>query len=138
MQETLSRADMAALVASADTVLSLHRAEGFGLLMAEAMLHGVPAVATGWSGNVDFMTPDDSGLVKYTLVPVDDPQGTYTVPGAQWAEADVGDAAAWLKRLRDRTAELRRQMGLRARENASRKLSLETYRAAIGDSLPPP
>jgi glycosyltransferase involved in cell wall biosynthesis len=137
MQETLSRTDMTALVASADVVLSLHRAEGFGLLMAEAMLHGVPAVATGWSGNVDFMTPDDSGLVKYTLVPVDDPQGTYTVPGAEWAEADVGDAAAWLKRLYE-APEFRRQLGERGKAAATRKLSLAAYRRAIGDSLGEP
>jgi len=137
MQETLSRADMTALVASADVVLSLHRAEGFGLLMAEAMLHGVPAVATGWSGNVDFMTPEDSGLVSYKLVPVDDPQGTYTVPGAQWAEADVGDAAAWLKRLCE-DPEFRRQLGERGRAAASAKLSLAAYRRAIGDSLEMP
>jgi glycosyltransferase involved in cell wall biosynthesis len=137
MQETLSRADMTALVASADTILSLHRAEGFGLLMAEAMLHGVPAVATGWSGNMDFMTADDSGLVKYRLVPVDDPQGTYTVPGAAWAEADVDDAAAWLRRLHKDTT-FRRTIGERGRAAATEKLSLAAYRRAIGDSLGDP
>jgi glycosyltransferase involved in cell wall biosynthesis len=134
MQEILSRADMTALVASADVVLSLHRAEGFGLLMAEAMLHGVPAVATGWSGNIDFMTPEDSALVGYKLVPVDDPQGTYTVKGAEWAEADVGDAAAWLKRLY-KDPEFRRQLGMRGKAAATAKLSLAAYRRAIGDSL---
>ncbi len=137
MQETLSRADMTALVASADTILSLHRAEGFGLLMAEAMLHGVPAVATGWSGNVDFMTPQDSGLVRYTLVAVDDPQGTYTVPGAQWAEADVDDAAEWLQRLY-LDADFRRRLGERGKAAATEKLSLAAYRRAIGDSLGEP
>jgi len=137
MQETLSRADMTALVASADVILSLHRAEGFGLLMAEAMLHGVPAVATGWSGNVDFMTPDDSGLVNYTLVPVDDPQGTYTVPGAKWAEADVDDAATWLGRLY-LDADFRRRLGERGKAAATEKLSLAAYRRAIGDSLGEP
>jgi glycosyltransferase involved in cell wall biosynthesis len=105
--------------------------------MAEAMLHGVPAVATGWSGNVDFMTPDDSGLVKYTLVPVDDPQGTYSVKGAQWAEADVGDAADWLKRLYE-DPEFRRQLGERGKAAATRKLSLAAYRRAIGGSLGDP
>lgn len=137
MQETLSRTDMALLVASADVVLSLHRAEGFGLLLAEAMLRGVPVVATGWSGNLDFMTPDDSGLVGYRLVPVHDPQGTYTVPGAEWAEADIDEAAAWLKRLQ---ADLpfRKNLGERARESVSEKLSLAAYRRAIGDSLPEP
>jgi glycosyltransferase involved in cell wall biosynthesis len=137
MQETLSRTDMTALVATADVILSLHRAEGFGLLMAEAMLHGVPAVATGWSGNVDFMTPDDSGLVKYRLVPVDDPQGTYTVSGAKWAEADVDDAAAWLRRLYEDAA-FRRDLGERGKTAATKKLSLAAYRRAIGDSLGDP
>jgi len=75
---------MAGLVASADVVLSLHRAEGFGLLLAEAMLHEVPVVATNWSGNVDFMSAEDSGLVGYRLVPPNDPQGTYNLPGAEW------------------------------------------------------
>ncbi|MDB5393486.1 MAG: hypothetical protein JWM91_992 [Rhodospirillales bacterium] len=135
--ETLSRSDMAALVASADVVLSLHRAEGFGLLLAEAMLHQIPVVATGWSGNVDFMTPDDSGLVGYRLVPVDDPQGTYTVPNAQWADPDSTEAAAWLIRLRA-DPEFRRQLGRRARDAATEKLSLTAYRRAIGDSLGEP
>jgi glycosyltransferase involved in cell wall biosynthesis len=137
MQDTLSRSDMARLVASADVVLSLHRSEGFGLLLAEAMLHQVPVVATGWSGNVDFMTPDDSGLVGYRLVPVDDPQGTYTVAGAQWADPDSAEAAAWLSRLRSEP-EFRRQLGLKARDAATEKLSLAAYRRAIGDSLGTP
>jgi glycosyltransferase involved in cell wall biosynthesis len=132
--DTLSRADMAALVASADTVLSLHRAEGFGLLLAEAMLHQVPVVATGWSGNLDFMTPDDSALVGYKLIPVDDPQGTYNLPGANWADADTGEAAAWLTRLRE-DLEFRRALGERARAAATEKLSLAAYAQAIGESL---
>jgi glycosyltransferase involved in cell wall biosynthesis len=135
--DTLTRADMAALVASADVVLSLHRAEGFGLLLAEAMLHGIPVVATGWSGNLDFMTPDDSALIGYRLIPVDDPQGTYTVPNARWADPDSAEAAQWLTRLRD-DPERRRQLGERARAAATEKLSLAAYRRAIGDSLGEP
>ncbi len=137
LQSTLSRDDMAALVAGVDTVLSLHRSEGFGLLLAEAMLSGVPVVATGWSGNLDFMTAEDSCLVKYTLVPVSDPQGTYTVKDTCWAEADVDDAAAWLTRLRA-DAEFRQSLGKRGRQAAGEKLSLDAYRRAIGNSLPSP
>jgi glycosyltransferase involved in cell wall biosynthesis len=137
IEATLSRAEMAALVASADVVLSLHRAEGFGLLLAEAMLSGVPVVATGWSGNLDFMSPDDSALVGYRLIPVDDPQGTYAVPDSQWAEPVVDEAAAWLRRLFTDKA-LRLGMGARGRAAAMEKLSLTTYKRAIGDSLPPP
>ena len=137
MQETLTRTEMAALIASSDTILSLHRAEGFGLVPAEAMLLGVPVVATGWSGNVDFMTNEDSALVGYELVPVWDPQGTYTVPDTNWAEADVDEAAAWLARLRADSG-LRQGLATRARRAASARFSLDAYRAAIGDSLPEP
>ena len=51
---TLAPEDRHALTACADIVLSLHRGEGFGLVMAEAMLLGKPVVATGWSGNTDY------------------------------------------------------------------------------------
>jgi glycosyltransferase involved in cell wall biosynthesis len=132
---TLSRTDMALLTASADVVMSLHRAEGFGLLPAEAMLQGVPVIATGWSGNLEFMTPADSALVRFRLIPVDDRQGTYSVPGALWADADVDDAASWLRRLAE-SPSLRRDLGERGRAAAAAKLSLAAYRAAIGDSLP--
>ncbi len=137
LAETLPRQDMTNLVASADAILSLHRAEGFGLLPAEAMLQGIPAIATGWSGNVDFMTRDDSALIGYTLTPVFDPQGTYAVKGAEWAEADIEEAAAWLIRLRDEPG-LRAGLGAKGRAAVTEKLSLAAYRRAIGDSLPPP
>jgi glycosyltransferase involved in cell wall biosynthesis len=137
MEQTLTRTEMAGLIASSDTVLSLHRAEGFGLVPAEAMLLGVPVVATGWSGNVDFMSNEDSALVGYELVPVEDPQGTYTVPDTSWAEADVDEAAAWLARLRADSG-LRAGLAHRAQRAASARFSLDSYRAAIGDSLPDP
>jgi glycosyltransferase involved in cell wall biosynthesis len=134
--ETLSRAEMTGLIASADAVLSLHRSEGFGLLPAEAMMQGVPAVATGWSGNLDFMTEDDSALIGYKLVPVSDPQGTYAVAGAEWAEADTDQAAAWLTRLRDDPA-LRHSLGERGRAAVRDKLSLAAFERAVSQSLPP-
>jgi glycosyltransferase involved in cell wall biosynthesis len=65
--------------------------------MAEAMAHGVPVVATGWSGNLGFMSATDSHLVPYTLVPVDD---AYAIYGdSVWAEPDVNDAANALRHL---------------------------------------
>jgi glycosyltransferase involved in cell wall biosynthesis len=137
IEQTLSKVEMATLVASADAVLSLHRAEGFGLLLAEAMLQGVPAVATGWSGNVDFMTPDDSCLVAYNLIPAIDPQGTYNMPHVKWAEADTDEAAHWLKRLRNEN-EFRLTLGKRGKEAATAKLSLTAYKRTIESSLAAP
>ncbi len=89
----LTGGEMASLIASADIILSLHRSEGFGLLPAA----GKAVVATGWSGNLEFMTRDDSVLVNYVLIPVNDPQGLYR--GGVWADPDVGDAAAKLADL---------------------------------------
>jgi glycosyltransferase involved in cell wall biosynthesis len=97
VEGNLDSSELAALYRSADVLLSVHRAEGFGLPMAEAMAHGVPVIATGWSGNLTFMSPADSHLVPYTLVPVDDASGIYGK--SVWAEPDLDDAAKALRRL---------------------------------------
>jgi glycosyltransferase involved in cell wall biosynthesis len=99
LTETISEARLRGLMLLSDVVLSLHRAEGFGLIPATAMLLGRAVVATGWSGNMDFMTPEVSGLVPYRLIPARDPRGTYELAGAQWADPDVEAAAALLRRL---------------------------------------
>ncbi len=93
----LSGEAMADLIASADAVISLHRSEGFGLLLAQGMLAGKAVVGTGWSGNLDFMDRDCARLVDYDLVAVEDSQGLYA--GGHWAEPDVEDAARQLARL---------------------------------------
>ncbi|MEI2794942.1 glycosyltransferase [Pseudoxanthomonas sp. F11] len=97
-----------------DAYISLHRAEGFGLGLAECMALGKPVVATGWSGNMEFMTTDNSRLVDYTLVPVLEGQYPH-VAGAMWAEADVGMAAVHMRELaNDRGAAA--QLGERGRQ----------------------
>jgi glycosyltransferase involved in cell wall biosynthesis len=93
----LDDAALAALYRSADALLSLHRAEGYGLPLNEAMAHGLPVVATGWSGNLDFMDVSDSCLVPYRLVPVADASAIYS--GSRWAEPDLDAAAQALRRL---------------------------------------
>ena len=98
--QMLERAHMHALQRCADAYISLHRAEGFGLGLAECMAMGKPVIGTGWSGNLDFMTPGNSCLVEYTLVPVE--PGEYShADGARWADADIGHAADFMKRLVD-------------------------------------
>jgi glycosyltransferase involved in cell wall biosynthesis len=93
-------AELMALYAGCDVYLSLHRSEGFGLNLAEAMLAERAVIATGWSGNLDFMDEESAALVPATLAPVRDPQRIYAVAGARWAEPDHDAAVEALRRLR--------------------------------------
>lgn len=97
MTDNLTSAEMAVLTASVDIVLSLHRSEGYGLLLAEAIWQGKPTVATGWSANSEFMDPQSSALVDFRLVPVEGDGVIYRQ--GRWADADVMDAADALFRL---------------------------------------
>jgi glycosyltransferase involved in cell wall biosynthesis len=88
----LARDSHDALVASCDAFVSLHRGEGFGLHMAEAMALGKPVVATGYSGNLEFMDETNSYLVGFDLVPI--PSGCDPYPSnARWAEPPKRAAA---------------------------------------------
>lgn len=117
LSELLSGEDMARLIASADVVLSLHRAEGFGLLPAEAAWLGRAVVATGWSAPVEFLDPQGAVLVGWRLVPVEDAQGLYGGEGAAWAEPDGDQAAAAVARL-IAEPDLRAKLGARAAAHA--------------------
>lgn len=97
IEETLSRDDNASLYMNCDAYVSLHRAEGFGLTMAEAMGYGKPTIGTGYSGNLDFMTPDNACLVGFTKVEME-PEA-YHNQAQHWAEPDVYDAARYMVRL---------------------------------------
>ncbi|MBI2684076.1 MAG: methyltransferase domain-containing protein [Actinobacteria bacterium] len=79
-----------------DCYVSLHRSEGFGLTLAEAMSVGTPVIATGYSGNLDFMTSETSYLVPYTLQPI--PLNCPPYPaGSSWADPDLAAAAAAMR-----------------------------------------
>ena len=89
---------MAALFQRADSYVSLHRAEGYGLTLAESMALGKPVVATGFSGNTDFMTPANSYLVDWTLTDVGPDAEHYPEDGT-WAEPSLEHAAATLREV---------------------------------------
>lgn len=95
----LQARDVWALIAAADVVLSPHRAEGYGLAIAEAMALGRAVIATGWSGNMDFMTGPGCIALPYALVPAEDPQATYHHPAMRWAEPDAAALTAALGAL---------------------------------------
>ena len=96
----LSSLEMRALSQLLDCYVSLHRSEGLGLTIASAMSAGIPAIATGWSGNLAFMDAENSILVPYELREVGPDAAPYP-PDAVWAEPDVEAAAAAMRRLFD-------------------------------------
>ncbi|HEY1689706.1 MAG TPA: glycosyltransferase [Solirubrobacteraceae bacterium] len=98
LERYLSSADKDSLMASCDSYVSLHRSEGFGLTMAEAMYLSKPVIATGYSGNLDFMTTSNSQLVDYELCPIG-PNASPYPPEGEWAEPDVGHAARLMRQL---------------------------------------
>lgn len=103
MDRTLTRQEVYDLQSLCDAYVSLHRSEGFGLGLAEAMYLGKPVVATHWSGNVDFMTVDNSCPVGYELVALQEDVGPYG-KGQFWAEPDVEQAAWNMTRLVEKPA----------------------------------
>ena len=107
--EHLTQDEMRGLIRSSDCYISLHRAEGLGLGLAEAMYLGKPTIATGYSGNTEFMNSTNSMFVPYTLVPI--PAGVYPNGKDQmWAEPDIGVAAEKMQKMASDSA-LRVQLG---------------------------
>lgn len=121
------------LQACCDLLISLHRAEGFGLAPAEMMYLGKPVIATDWSANTDFMNPANAMPVRYQLAPLAQAVGVYPA-GQLWAEADVDHAAWCLTRLLDDPA-LRQQLGAQARADIRRQLSPQAVGALVRQRL---
>ncbi len=94
----LSKTEINGLLYNCDCYLSLHRCEGFGLTMAEAMFYGKPVIATGYSSNTEFMNVGNSFLVKYKLIPLDADYGPYK-KGNIWAEPDTEHAAYFMRQV---------------------------------------
>jgi glycosyltransferase involved in cell wall biosynthesis len=123
IDRVLSRSECNALMNTCDCYVSLHRSEGFGLTLAEAMLLGKPVIATGYSGNLDFMAPTSSLLVGYQRLALDRDWGPYR-RGWLWADPSIDEAAEHLRRVYGHPDEAR-ALGARGRTEAARLLSLE-------------
>jgi hypothetical protein len=121
IDRSLSAAELSALMAACDCYVSLHRAEGFGLTMAEAMAIGKPVIATGYSGNVDFMNGENSYLIDYEIARVGAECEIYP-PEGEWADPSIEHASELMRRVHSDRDEARAR-GERARADMSRLLS---------------
>jgi glycosyltransferase involved in cell wall biosynthesis len=121
VSKSMSDRDIERLIAGSSVLLSPHRSEGFGLAIAEALLAGVPALATGWSGNVDFMRDVPELCIRYRLTPVRDSGGIYRVAGAVWAEPDTADAVGKLRAL-ESSVQLRQKLAAQGRQSLATQL----------------
>jgi hypothetical protein len=131
----LTPAEHAALMAASDCYLSLHRSEGLGLHLLEAMWLGVPVVATRYAGALDLMDDSCAALVDWTPTAV--APGTASYPaGATWAQPDVGQAAGWLFRLAGEPA-LRTELGAHARRRMEAQPSHRERGLAMAAAISP-
>lgn len=116
--ERLERHEVLHLLHACDVILSLHRSEGLGLVPLEAMALGRPVIATGYSGNLTFMTQQNSMLVGYRLVRPDEDRADlsqdFAGRGAFWAEPDLDAASDWMRRCH-REPGWRERLGAHAR-----------------------
>jgi glycosyltransferase involved in cell wall biosynthesis len=130
---TFTRNETYALMNVCDCVISLHRSEGFGLTLAEAMFLGKPVLATAYSGNMDFTRFDNSFLVGYRLKPV----GKHNEPydeDALWADPSVEEAAQQMRTI-TANPQIRQKVAVAGQEFVRRQLSPEAVGRQMADRL---
>ncbi|KKQ72081.1 MAG: group 1 glycosyl transferase [Candidatus Peregrinibacteria bacterium GW2011_GWC2_39_14] len=127
----MNREEMLGLFNCMDCFVSLHRAEGFGYSIAEAMYLGKHIIATGWSGNLDFTNTTNSHLVNYKMIEIEHNVGPYE-KGNLWAEPDIDHAAKTMLNVytnRDKNIAKKGQEYIK--ENFSKKTLAERFKSRI-------
>ncbi len=133
VNKDMDRREVNSLISCCDVLISLHRSEGFGLVMAEAMYLGVPVIATNWSANLDFMNSQNACLVDYTLIPTDGAY-LYGQMDQRWAEPDIKQAAQYLCRLYEEPV-YRQTIANAGRESIRQDFSIEHCAKVMQDRL---
>ena len=131
--DSLSDAEMASLFAGIDCYVSPHRTEGLGLTLLEAMLAGKPVIATGYSGESDFVREDTALLVNYDLIEVGEGAEPY-MADAVWADPRQDSLRRRMRQVVD-DRETARAIGARGRERALKLFSLEQTSARLEEEI---
>tara|TARA_R110002167_G_scaffold38417_2_gene119682 strand:+ start:4 stop:1947 length:1944 start_codon:yes stop_codon:yes gene_type:complete len=121
LDKVYSRTQVNALISNTDCFVSLHRSEGFGFGPAEAMALGKAILATNWSGNTDYMRPDNCMPIDYTLVSIEEDFGPYK-KGQIWAEPNIEQAAQAMHALAN-DRELANTLGRKAKATIEAEFS---------------
>ncbi|GEP39347.1 hypothetical protein NPS01_30100 [Nocardioides psychrotolerans] len=133
LEAYVGAAELGALMDRCQAYASLHRAEGYGLTLAEAMVRGRPVLATGYSGNLDFMDESTALLVPVSRVPVGPGHRPYP-PQAHWGEPDLDAAAAHLRWVHDHP-EQAQALGDRGREHHLATRTLDRTAAFVRERV---
>jgi|GEM_PF-1799771 len=131
----MARSDLWDLMNACDILISLHRAEGFGLCIAEMMALGKVVIATNWSGNTDFMNAQNSCPVRCDLKPLEERYAFgHFQPGELWAEPDPEHATTLLLKLYQEET-FRRDLGAKAKKDITAQLAPYVVGAIIQERL---
>lgn len=134
IDDYLTQSDIYNLTNACDVYLSLHRSEGFGLGIAEAMMLGKAVVVTGYSAPLEFCDETNACVIPFKMIPVDCPDVPWYSAAETWADANIADAAAALRRLYEDSA-LRQRLGNAAKATILSKFSIEAFSRSINSYL---
>lgn len=133
LSDTLTKVQVNSLIKAVDVFVSLHRAEGFGLVLAEAMIVGTPTIATNWSANTEFACDAAACMVDYKIIEIDRDIPPYK-KGYHWADADIGQAAGFMKRLYE-DEEFYRSIADNAKRYVASRLNMERSTGIVKERL---
>lgn len=133
IEEVLLREKLDGLMEICDVYISLHRSEGFGLTMAEAMFLAKPVIGTAYSANIEYMNAENSFPIPYTLIPTAN-NYIYSDLENVWANPDVERTATIMSKLYN-DAELRKTIGLKAQKYVKEHLSPVTIGTRIKERI---
>ncbi|MDB3936091.1 glycosyltransferase [Granulosicoccus sp.] len=134
VNETMQYTDVLKLKKGADCYVSLHRSEGWGFGMIEAMNLETPVICTAYSGNLDFCSAETCWLVDYKVTFLGDWDYIFVRPGQKWAEPSIEHAASCMYEMHT-NPQLSRKKCENAAEFISENYSVDAIGSRYGDRI---